>query len=573
MGCLNVAGRMAAMVDSDCGPVAPRFTNAQDVVPAGVLVSVPALLANGIYHHVNKHLFEPGGYYGRDHLLLLLAFLVLARVLSLEQVRYQKCGEWGNVIGWDRIPEVKTLRAKLSKMATDGDVDSWAHDLGCFWMRDDPSMAGILYVDGHVRTYHGHQTKQPRRYSSRDRLCMRSLMDYWVNDRDGKPFFVVTAMGTEGMLHHLRHEIVPRLLRDVPDQPTQAELDADPDRHRFIIVFDREGYSPAFFSELWTNHRIAALTYRKGTYQPWEHSRFTSHVVELPHNNTVSMDLAEMQSCDTIACDVPLREIRRLANNGQHQTSIITTCKQMPMAHIAGHMFARWSQENFLNYASRDLAIDRLGGYTCTDAPGEAEVINPEWRALDRQARRKRAKRRELKVKYADLVILEPESKDVAAHHIKTAQLNEEINQCQSAIDDLNAAMHETPKHITIKELPEEQQPKTLSPLQTKFMNTIKIIAYRAETAIVTLMRQHIGRSDDARALAKELFKHPADMIVDQDNNKMIVRIHHFTNPQASRVVEAILPEINATNTIYPGTGLRLEFAMVSKSNPPSQEP
>jgi hypothetical protein len=25
-------------------------------------------------------------------------------------------------------------------------------------------------------------------------------MDYWICDRDGKPFFVVTAVGTEGMI-------------------------------------------------------------------------------------------------------------------------------------------------------------------------------------------------------------------------------------------------------------------------------------------------------------------------------------------------------------------------------------
>src|SRR5208283_1502780 len=101
---------------------------------------------------------------------------------------------------------------------------------------------GVLYVDGHVRAYHGEQTKLPERFSSRDRLCVRSLMDYWVCDRDGKPFFVVTSMGTEGMIHHLRTNIIPRLLAEVPNQPTEAELAANPDLHRFLIVFDREGY-------------------------------------------------------------------------------------------------------------------------------------------------------------------------------------------------------------------------------------------------------------------------------------------------------------------------------------------
>jgi hypothetical protein len=32
-----------------------------------------------------------------------------------------------------------------------------------------------------VRVYHGDQTKLPRRYVSRERLCLRGTTDYWVN--------------------------------------------------------------------------------------------------------------------------------------------------------------------------------------------------------------------------------------------------------------------------------------------------------------------------------------------------------------------------------------------------------
>ena len=31
------------------------------------------------------------------------------------------------------------------------------------WMAEQPEAAGFLYVDGHVRVYHGVQTKLPRR--------------------------------------------------------------------------------------------------------------------------------------------------------------------------------------------------------------------------------------------------------------------------------------------------------------------------------------------------------------------------------------------------------------------------
>lgn len=66
-----------------------------DVPKAGVLLALPE------------------GYYQLVHLFLLVAFLALARVKSLESLRYCAPGEWGKVLGLDRIPEVRTLRQKL----------------------------------------------------------------------------------------------------------------------------------------------------------------------------------------------------------------------------------------------------------------------------------------------------------------------------------------------------------------------------------------------------------------------------------------------------------------------------
>lgn len=379
------------MLIGEAPAAAPVFTSALAVPNAGVLVAIPALVENGLFHELGSHIQAPRGYYGMPQLVLLLALLTLSRVLSLEMLRGNACGEWGRLLGLDRIPEVRTLREKINVMVTATGVAAWAESLGKLWMQSDPQLAGVLYVDGHVRAYHGDQTRMPERFSSRDRLCVRSLMDYWVCDRDGKPFFVVTAVGTEGMLHHLRTTIVPRLLAEVPNQPSDEELAADPNRHRFLIVFDREGYSPAFFAELWNNHRIAAVTYRKGNYELWDHARFNTHNVALPFGNTVEMHLAE--TTDTVIADVPLREIRRLSCDKKHQSAMITTCRNIPMVPMAGHLFARWSQENFLNFATRDLNIDQLAGYLPETAPDDAQVRNPAWRKLDQQARRLRADR------------------------------------------------------------------------------------------------------------------------------------------------------------------------------------
>jgi hypothetical protein len=66
-----------------------------------------------------------------------------------------------------------------------------------------------------------------------------------------------------GLLAVLREDIVPRLLREVPGQPGAEELAADPHLCRFVLVYDREGYSPGFLKEMWQNHRIGSITYHK----------------------------------------------------------------------------------------------------------------------------------------------------------------------------------------------------------------------------------------------------------------------------------------------------------------------
>ena len=94
-----------------------------------------------------------------------MSFLALARVPSLEALRYEPPGEWGKLLGLDRIPEVRTLRAKLDLLCEDGNsVKQWSCTLATEWMEANPQSEGAFYIDGHVRVYNGKLTELPRRY-------------------------------------------------------------------------------------------------------------------------------------------------------------------------------------------------------------------------------------------------------------------------------------------------------------------------------------------------------------------------------------------------------------------------
>ena len=139
---------------------------------------------------------------------------------------------------------------------------AWAAQLSRQWMAEDPESAGTLYVDGHVRVYHGWAARLPKHYVSRQRLCLRATTDYWVNAADGQPFFVVHRPVDPGLLKVLEEEIIPRLEKEVPNQPTAQALAADPTLDKFIVVIDREGYSPEGLKRM-KERRIGWLTYAK----------------------------------------------------------------------------------------------------------------------------------------------------------------------------------------------------------------------------------------------------------------------------------------------------------------------
>ena len=106
--------RVAAAIGA-LGSAPIQFQAACDVAAGGVLMAVPALLAQGLLRHRPPNYRLPKGFYGIDSIFLLLALMALARIRSLEQLRYQAPGEWGKVLGLDRIPEVRTLREECRK--------------------------------------------------------------------------------------------------------------------------------------------------------------------------------------------------------------------------------------------------------------------------------------------------------------------------------------------------------------------------------------------------------------------------------------------------------------------------
>ena len=565
--CTRVWDRIGAAVGIS-GEAQTRFEACLDVPNGGVLCALPALLENGLLEGAERILGKINGYYTVFQLLLALAFMALCRIKSVERLRGNPPGEFGKLLGLDRIPEVRCLREKMDALSDGNAAEVWAAHLSKRWMEKDPEAAGTLYVDGHVRVYHGNLTRLPRRYVTRQRLCLRGTTDYWVNDAIGSPFFIVEKAVDPGLLQVLEFEIVPRLLKEVPNQPDKKALEENPTFCRFVLVFDREGYSPAFFLKMWRDHRIACVTYHKYPGDEWPINWFMEQTVLMPDGEIVTMRLAEMGTrLGSGKQALWVREVRKLTDSG-HQTSFISTAYELEHTQLAGRMFSRWCQENFFRYMKQQFEIDMLCEYGVVEFPDTEKVVNPRFRELDRSRNQLRTKIQYRRARFAEMTI-HPECETDSARYKKwlekKSRLLEEIDQFEHQLETVKSEIKKTPQHIAWGELEDKDRFNRLLPGRKRLMDTVRMIAYRSETAMAGLIIGSTVKMSDARRLLQTLFVTDADILPDVQNNLLRVRVHNASTQADNRTITVLLDELNKAEVKYPGTNLQLVYEIVNK--------
>jgi hypothetical protein len=551
----------AAMGQLDRAPIS--FAAAHDIAAGGLLLAVPALLATGLLRQSLEMYALPRGYYGLSSILLLLAMMALGRVKSIEQLRYRAPGEWGNLLGLDRIPEVRTLREKLQILCSEkGRAARWNSELAKTWMGLSPEADPMFYVDGHVRVYHGSLARLPRHYVARQKLYLRALVDYWVNALDGQPFFYINQEIDHGLVQALREDVVPWVEAHAPvSTEHQQRMDSDPLTPRFTIVFDREGYSPDLFEEL-QQRRIAVLSYHRYPGEDWGADEFQTQTVTLANGEVVQMKLAERGTC--LPKGLWIREVRKLTATGE-QISLVSTHRRLATAALAAALFARWAQENFFRYMRQHYALDRLVEFGGEEISDTEVAVNPAWQKLNREVRKQHEAVKKARAQFAATNLTEPVS-DAAITRFALAQgqQQESIEDRQRQLEELKKQRKATLHHIPVKDLPEAERFNRLLPERKHFIDTIKMISYRAETSMVAILREKMARTDDARALLCQIYDTECDLIPDLEARTLTVQLHHLTQAAHDQVLRHLCDQLNETETIFPDTELRLCFKVGS---------
>ena len=528
------------------------FGHHQSVDHAAVLLAMPALISQGLLQARDIYQLLPKGYYGLEHILLLLANMALLRIYNPEQLKTCKPGELGKIMGLDRVPEVKCLREKLSQIVLQNKAQEFERHLSKQWIKQQACL--YFYIDGHVRIYHGHQATLQKKFVSRQKLCLAGTTEYWVNDQNGQPFMFFIGDLNERLKDAIEQQIVPALIEDTQNI-APADDAAGP---RFTIIFDRECYEPAFFANLWKQFRIAVITYRKHVKDTWATEDFKNVETEV-NESKVCMQICEKQ---VRLGEHTFREIRKLSSTG-HQTSIITTHPTLEQSSVASQMFSRWSQENFFKYMIEEFDFDKMINYGIEVPDQNIQVINPAYSRLYQQRKKLIEKRRRLEAQMFEAIQnnIDQSINETKKWVQKQTDLKEKIEELQIEINHKAEALSKTSSKIKLADMPEQVRYNRLKKESKMFMNIIKMIAYRAETVLANLIRPfYNNHENDRRQIIQAMLASNANLEPDYGNNILKVTIHTQARPRANKALKHLCDELNQTEICYPQTSLRFLF-------------
>jgi len=571
-----------------------EYQSAEGVPCAGVLLGLALLEethlveeARAIYGKLKN------GWYGLRSLLWTLVVMALLRIKRPEQLKRYDPVALGTALGMPRVAEVKTIRRKLEEVSLLGKAGEWHRELARRRAEENPAALASLYIDGHVRAYHGiHRIGQTR--VSRLKRVMRAEEDYWVHQAQGQPLLVVHESVDSSFHEALCNSVLPEIREVIGDR-------------RVRIVFDREGWSRELFSDL-LRLNFNFITYRKGNYEPLPDSEFKEVVFEIPGQPEIKYELAESTLDDDGWPKLRLIALKK-KNGGQTQVvaSGQATWQSLgldpgdpdpPAAEIAWIVLGRWSQENWFKYMRQEYALDVLMDYSVELDDQEHLVVNPKWRELDRQVASARGRLERSQAKYTKLTM--QLDKLIAASQLpaKSTSLNSlpplatppgdqsappaksrsskrkdaklkdlqqrcreqaaDVSRLSAELDRLRAERKATDKKIPLREASDRDKVR-LSYERKLFTDTVKLSAYEIETRLYGMLGESYSNSaTEGRGIIQTLLTASGDIRVQGD--LIEVQLDQLSAPRYTQAMQSLCQQLNARSPRLPETEYQLRF-------------
>ena len=535
----------------------PLFADQDSLPRAGVLLAVPLLVRHGLIEAFMKVYgsLHPS-FYGLRTIVVALFLGALLRIKRPEHWKEYGPKDLGAILGLDRAPEVKTVRRKFTRLAAMGRGKLLMEEVARQRIAKDENRVAFLYLDGHVREYHGKFPLFEAKKAQRQ-VVTPAATDTWVHDADGEPLLVVTSEVNAPLT-----QVLEPILADVRRLVGDAR--------RMTVIFDRGGFSPKLFARLITAG-FDVITYRKGKVRKLPSGRFAVErrkidgvwrqyeVCDRPRIRVGALPAdgkGKRQSAKARKRYLWMREVRVLRDGGR-QTPILTNRQDLSTVMVAYRMFHRWRQENYFKYAEEEFALDALVEYGAEEVSEAVDRRNPQWLRLTRRLKEARAEMTRLQSELGQEATANEEATRPTMRGFKIAHagLREQIQKGEAQIERLLEQRKQTPKRIPATDR------MTLKTEKKLLADVIKMAAYQVETELLGMLQDHYARADkEGRTLLHAAFQSPARLEVAE--GELRVTIACQSSPHRTAAMAALVEQLDALAIPFPGTHLRLRLAI-----------
>ena len=214
------------------------------------------------------------------------------------------------------------------------------------------------------------------------------------------------------------------------------------------------------------------------------------------------------------------------------------------------------------DYLREEYALDALVEYAAVPDDPTREVPNPAWATVDVQLHQAHAQLDRLQAQYGLEALTNLEQQRRTMRGFKTAQskLGQKIWNAWQRILNLEKRRAAVPRRVPVQAVIKEPVVK-LAPERKHLTNLIKMVAYQAESELLRLVAPHYRRSgDEGRTLLHAALASAANLEVTQ--TELRVTLAAQSSPHRTRAVAALCDELSQTKTIFPGSRLRLHYAI-----------
>ena len=174
----------------------------------------------------------------------------------------------------------------------------------------------------------------------------------------------------------------------------------------------------------------------------------------------------------------------------------------------------------------KHFAIDLIQEYGTEELPDTERVVNPSWRVLDKSHNSIQNKLRYRLARFAEMS-LHPKTENNAVKYEKWVTKKAELlEQFESELDELKMKFKKEPKHIAWSELDEEDKFFRLPQGRKRLTDTVKMIAYRAESSMASILKAQTVDMAAARRLLQDLYVTEAEILPLPEENILHVRVH-----------------------------------------------